>query len=212
MLRNLKTVQKELKHHDFRVAIFGSARIAPDDKIYKSVFALAKEIGKHGFDMVTGGGPGIMDAANAGHQAGDTKNLSDDIGLPIYLPWENEANKHLEIKKNFKKFSSRLDHFMALSSVVVVMPGGIGTCLELFYTWQLIQVKHIYPIPIILVGEMWEELIKWIKKYPLKTGLISPPDLDHIFIAKTNKGAMEIILKTYKAFKEGKLHDNHKYL
>lgn len=207
-----KLFSKELKRRDFRVTIFGSARIDAKDKVYKQVYKLAKKIGEHGFDMVTGGGPGIMEAANLGHQEGDVKNISDDIGLPIYLPWENEANKHLEIKKNFKKFSGRLDNFMALSSVVVVMPGGIGTCLELFYTWQLIQVKHINPVPIILVGKMWKELIKWVKKYPLKLGLISAPDLDNIFIAENNKEAMKIILKTYKAFKKGKFHDNHKYL
>jgi len=195
-----KTVNSEIKKNDFRVTIFGSARLKPDDKYYKEVFQLAKSIGHHGFDIVTGGGPGLMDAGNAGHEAGDTKNKADSIGLIIKLPWETHKNKHLEIKAKYNRFSKRLDNFMELSNVVVVMPGGIGTCLELFYSWQLVQVKHVYPIPIILVGKMWHELIKWVKKYPLKLGLISPPDLDNIHIAKDNKEAIKIILKTHKAY------------
>ncbi len=199
------TMEEELKKDDFRVTIFGSARLQLDDKTYKQVFDLAKRIGKHNFDIVTGGGPGLMEAANAGHEAGDGNHESDSIGLIIKLPWENEGNKHLEIKRTFNKFSGRLDTFMALSNAVVVMPGGIGTCLELFYTWQLVQVKHICPIPIILVGKMWEKLIDWVKKYPLKDGLISPEDMDSIHIAKDNDEAMKIILKTYKVYKkEGK--------
>lgn len=206
-----KTINSELKKNDFRIAIFGSARIKKDDKIYKQVFALAKDIGKQGFDMVTGGGPGLMEAANAGHNAGDPNHKADDIGLIIKLPWENEGNKHLEIQKEFSKFSNRLDTFMALSSVAVIMPGGIGTCLELFYTWQLIQVGHINPIPIILVGKMWEEMLAWVKKYPIKQGLASKSDIDWIFVAKNNKEAMKMIMIAHGEFAQGK-HINGKYL
>lgn len=207
-----KIFKRELKKHDFRVAIFGSARIQKNDRIYRLVYNIAKQIGKHHFDLITGGGPGLMEAANRGHSAGDPRKRSDNIGLPIQLPWESESNMHLEIKRHFNKFSKRLDHFMALSSVMIVTPGGIGTCLELFYAWQLIQVKHIYPIPIILVGKMWEELIKWIKKYPLKHGLISKEDLSCIYIAKDSKQAMKIILDTHRGFVSGKNHDNSEYL
>ena len=206
-----KTINSEIKQKDFRVAIFGSARIKMNDKIYKQVYALSKEIGQHGFDMVTGGGPGLMEAANAGHSEGDPKHMADDIGLIIKLPWENKGNKHLEIQTEFSKFSKRLDTFMALSSVAIIMPGGIGTCLELFYTWQLIQVGHINPIPIILVGKMWEEMLKWVKKYPIKDGLASPGDIDCIFVAKNNKEAMKMILKAHQEWKHGK-HMNGKYL
>jgi len=208
-----KAMQKELKKDDFRVTIFGSARIQPKDGIYEQVFDLAKKIGAHGFDVVTGGGPGLMEAANAGHAAGDPKHTSDNIGLPIMLPWENEPNKHLEIKKDFAKFSDRLDTFMALSSAVVITPGGVGTCLELFYSWQLVQVKHIYPIPIILLGEMWEELMKWVTDYPLAHGWISPHEVENIYIAQNNDEVMEILLQRYEKFKmeDVNLHNNHKY-
>ena len=204
---------RELKKTEFRVTIFGSARIKPEDKIYKMVFKLAKEIGKQGFDVVTGGGPGLMEAANAGHAAGDKEQKADNIGLTIQLPWEARGNKHLEIKKHFNKFSDRLDHFMALSRAVVIMPGGIGTCLEFFYTLQLIQVKHIKPIPIILVSPMWKNLYKWIEKNPVKNGLASPKDLKCIHYVKTPEEAMKMIMKEYKKFqKEGKKRNTAEYL
>jgi uncharacterized protein (TIGR00730 family) len=200
-----KTISDILKEDDFRVAIFGSARIKPEDKIYKNVFALAKEIGVKNYHLLTGGGPGLMEAANAGHEAGDPKNISDNIGLLIELPWESKGNPHLEIKKEFNKFSRRLDTFMALSNVMVVMPGGIGTLLELAYTWQLIQVRHIHPIPIILVGEIWKTLIDWVKKYPLEMGLISPQDMDCIHVVKNNAEALKIIEKTHRTFEKDKI-------
>jgi len=203
-MKKTKSIKEELEKQDFRVAIFGSARLQKKDKVYKQVFELAKEIGKYKFDVVTGGGPGLMEAANAGHEEGDKGEKADSIGLVIKLPWESKGNKHLEIKKEFARFSKRLDTFMALSKVAIIMPGGIGTCLELFYAWQLVQVRHIKTIPLILVGKMWEELMKWVKKYPLKKGLISKKDLDNIHIAKDNKAAIRIILKTYKDFKPKK--------
>lgn len=200
-----QTLEEKKRKYDFRVTIFGSARIKQNDPIYKQVFALAKKIGQHGFDVVTGGGPGLMEAANAGHELGDQGDMADSIGLIIKLPWKLKKNKHLEIKKKFNKFSSRLDNFMTLSSVVVVVPGGIGTTLEFLYTWQLTQVKHMPPIPIILIGKMWEHFIEWIKKYPIKKGLISKSELNNIFVAKNNKEAMKIILRAYEIFeKEGK--------
>lgn len=209
-----RTIKEELKKDDFRVSIFGSARIKKNDERYKLVFDLAKQIGGHGLDIVTGGGPGMMEAANKGHAAGDLSQSADSIGLTIELPWEASTNKYLEIEKHFDKFSGRLDHFMALSSAVVITPGGIGTCLELFYTWQLTQVKHICPIPIILVGKMWKQLMKWVNKYPVKAGLISPKDLSNVYFAKNNKQAMKIILRTNEIFrKEGKNYckNVHKY-
>jgi len=196
------SISQEIKKHEFRVSVFGSARIKKNEKLYKDVFDFAKTIGENGYDIITGGGPGLMEAGNAGHEAGDKDNKADSIGLIIKLPWEPKLNKHLELKKQFEKFSKRLDHFMALSSAVVVMPGGIGTCLELFYTWQLVQVQHIEPIPIILVGKMWKELMKWVEKYPLKNGLISPKDMKVIHIVKDNKEAMKIVEKEFAKFKK----------
>ncbi|PLX25733.1 hypothetical protein C0580_01490 [Candidatus Parcubacteria bacterium] len=195
-------IKQELNLREFRVAIFGSARIKKNDKLYRQTFDLAKEIGKNNIDIVTGGGPGLMIAANSGHAAGDKDNKSDSFGLRITLPWEIKDNQYLEIKKDFDKFSNRLDYFMALSGAVVVMPGGIGTCLEFFYALQLTQVKHVHPIPIILMGKIWKKLYAWIKQYPMKVGFISPHDIDNVYVAETNEEALDIILKHYKIFNE----------
>ncbi len=194
--------EEELYIKHFRVAIFGSARIGKGDSVYNEVTELAKAIAENGIDIVTGGGPGLMDAANLGVRLSNNKD-SKSIGLTIQLPTESKGNRHLDIKKHFQKFSSRLDHFMMLSNVVIVMPGGIGTCLELFYTWQLTQVHHIQSIPIILYGEMWNELVEWVKKWPLHEKLMNPTDLNNIFCVKSNEEALNIILEERKKV-EGK--------
>ncbi len=196
------------KHHidkkHFRVAIFGSARIKPNDPRYRQIYSLAKRIASAGFDVVTGGGPGIMEAANKGHKDGRKEGRRvHSFGLNIMLPQEQSANKHLDIKKDFKRFSERLDYFMNLSNVVVVAPGGVGTLLEFFYTWQLIQVKHICSIPIIFMGDMWPELIEWIEKWPLKKRLLDRHDLHPLFLAKHCSEAMQIIKKTHQDYIEG---------
>lgn len=195
-----KFENQKFDNKHFRVTIFGSARIKPGDETYQQVFSFAKTLGKEGFDVITGGGPGVMQAGNAGHMAGDKNNKARSIGISIELPFEQHSNPHLEIEKKFKRFSGRLDQFMALSSAVVLFPGGIGTCLELFYTWQLVQVKHICPIPIILIGKQWEKLIDWVKQYPLEAGLVSAKDLDHIHVVHENDEALEVLKNAHEAF------------
>jgi uncharacterized protein (TIGR00730 family) len=202
VIEKTNDLKEELLKDEFRVTIFGSARTSKDDPLYGQIFDLAKEIAENGIDLVTGGGPGVMEAANAGHMAGDKDNNSDSIGLTIELPWENEGNDYLELQKAFPKFSGRLDHFMALSTAVVVMPGGVGTCLELFYTWQLVQVKHIRPLPIILVGDMWQELLTWVKSFLIKDKLISPSDIDYLHVAKDNAEVMQILLDYQNIFEQ----------
>jgi len=198
-------VPKEIDVKHFRVAIFGSARIKKNDPRYKQIQALARLIAKEGIDVVTGGGQGIMEAANKGHMEGRGKRKVHSFGLNILLPREQMANKHLDIKKEFTRFSERLDYFMYLSNVVIVAPGGVGTLLEFFYTWQLIQVKHICNIPIILVGEMWTPFMKWINDYPLKMRLLSKSDAELVIVAKDNKEAIQIIKMTHEEYlKSGK--------
>lgn len=201
-MTDIRTVEEALQHPErFRVSIFGSARIKKDSVEYQKVFNLAKRLGKLGINIVTGGGPGIMEAANSGLKAG-TNGDAKSVGLTVDLPWETEGNDHLDISKHFRRFSNRLDHFMALSNVVVVMPGGIGTCLELFYTWQLVQVEHICEIPIILADDMWHTLYSWVKKDLLGQGLVSEPDLKPIFCTSTNEETFEIIEFAYREFKK----------
>lgn len=186
------SAEKNFDAEIFRVAIFGSARIKPNDALFEEVMYLAKDIANMNADVVTGGGPGIMEAANIGHQMG-SDGQSKSIGLTIELPWENEGNHHLDKQQHFQKFSNRLDTFMNLSNAVIVMPGGIGTCLELFYAWQLMQVHHVCSVPIILYGEMWHKLFQWVKENPLKDGLVSPEDLYNVFCVKNKKEAMKIL-------------------
>ena len=189
----------QLRRKDrFRVSIFGSARIKIGDKVYQQVFDLAEKVGENAFDLVTGGGPGLMEAANAGHMAGDQKKKADSIGLIIKLPWENKGNDYLEISKRFKYFSKRLDTFLSLSDVMVVTKGGIGSMLELYYMWQHLQV-HLCPYkPIILIGKMWEDLIHWMKKEVLPENLVSPEDFDFIYIAHNNNEAIKMIKKFHQ--------------
>jgi len=195
---------RQLRSH-FRVAIYGSARIKKGDPRYKLIHTLAKMIAHENIDIVTGGGPGLMDAASRGHHAGRDKNSHAlSFGLTIHLPKEQRESYHLDIKRDFYRFSNRLDHFILLSNVVVVSPGGIGTLLELMYTWQLVQVQQACNIPIILLGDMWEGLIKWIKSSPLRNGFLDKKDLDLLFPAKTATEAMEIIKAANDAYKKDK--------
>lgn len=195
----------ELKKRDFRVAIFGSARVKKGDQVYKDVFHLAMLIGRRGYDIVTGGGPGLMEAANSGHAAGDKLRKADSIGLTIKLPGKQSTNRYVELREDFTQFSKRLDEFMKLANVIVVTEGGLGTLLEFAFTWQLLQVRHMDYKPIILIGTMWKKLIDWIKKYSLKKKLMSPQDFIFIHIAKNNSAAIKIIEKFYDIYcKEGR--------
>lgn len=197
-----KRLNKDYRKH-FRVSIFGSARIKDDDEVFKTIYELSRRIAARDIDVITGGGPGLMYAANAGHQAGQRNNKIHSIGLNIKLLHEQEANRHLDVKKEFETFSERLDNFMDLSHVVVVAPGGIGTTLELFYTWQLVQVKHIDTIPIILFDKMWKELVRWVERWPLKRGLLDKEDLDFLFTAETIDDVMGIIKEFHEVYLEG---------
>ena len=200
----VESLDQELREKHFRVAIFGSARIEKDDSVYNEVYSLARLISEAGIDIVTGVGPGLMDAASAGYHAGRRDEKAHSVGLRIKLPREEFEATHLDIKKEFKLFSNRLESFMRLSKVVVVAPGGVGTMLELFYTWQLLQVKKIMGVPIILFGDMWIDLLRWINEWQLETKLISPEDLDLLFIAKNYREAFKIISEAHQHFLKGK--------
>ena len=194
---------EELDRKRFRVAIFGSARINEHDPIFKEVYQLAKLIAAENIDIVTGGGPGLMKAACKGHHAGRTSAESHTIGLNIILPLEQKPNRHLDIKKEFDRFSDRLDAFMVLSDAVVVAPGGIGTLLEFLYTWQLVQVKHICNIPIILMGKQWPGFLEWIKNYPVNNNLISKIDVERVILATDSYDAMKVIRKFHEGYMKG---------
>ena len=188
----------------YRTCIFGSARIKADTKLYKDVSNLARYLAWEGIDVLTGGGPGLMEAANQGAAFGkqERKTRSMSYGLSIELPFEPDANMHLDVKRHHHKFSSRLDDFMRLSHSVIVTPGGIGTVLELFFAWQLIQVKHIETRPIVLLDtEFWNGLFNWMNDFPLGTKLVSPGDFSMIKMVDTPEEAAELIIADHRHFR-----------
>ena len=145
----------------YRVTIFGSSRMHQGDDLYGEVRRLAERLSSMGCDIITGGGPGLMQAANEGERIGDVADQTYSIGLNVELPHEQDANPYVEKLYHHGTFFSRLHHFVQLSSAFVVMPGGIGTTLEALLVWQLIQVGHLQNRPLIFVGRMWEDLVEW---------------------------------------------------
>jgi uncharacterized protein (TIGR00730 family) len=198
-------IEQELRRLEddrfYRVCIFGSARIKPESSSYNEVVTLASILSGEGIDILTGGGPGLMEAANKGALEGKIKKRSKSrsYGISIELDFEPVPNLHLDVKRHHHKFSSRLDDFMRLSHSVIVTPGGIGTLLELFFSWQLIQVKHLSPRPIVLLGgEFWTGLLDWMKASPLGKGLVSGGDFDYLKVVTTPEEASRIILDHFE--------------
>lgn len=194
---------QSLEADQFRVCIFGSARIKPDDETYQTVRRLARSLGQMGIDIVTGGGPGLMEAANLGVREAENER-SRSIGLPIHLPALRElANKHLDIKSEHRRFSSRLDEFMRLSHAVIVAPGGIGTLLELTYVWQLIQVALIERRPVVLLqSSFWDGLLTWMREEMLGRGFVDADNFDSILPVDTPAQALDLIRAELEKFLE----------
>jgi uncharacterized protein (TIGR00730 family) len=204
----LETELKQLERDRFRVCIFGSARIRPEDPTYQTVYETARLLADLGIDIVTGGGPGLMEAANRAVRDAHHEQ-SRSIGLPIYLPRSQElANKHLDIKSEHRRFSSRLDEFMRLSHAVIVAPGGIGTLLELMYVWQLIQVGMVEERAVVLLdSSLWGGFLEWMRDEILGRGFISPGDFDFVHCVDTPQEALAYIkveLEKFRARQEEK--------
>ena len=183
------------------VSIFGSARTKPDHKYYKLATEVAEKIVNHGYGIITGGGPGIMEAGNKGaHIAGGTS-----VGLNIELPFEQHDNPYIDTDKSldFDYFFVRKVMFVKYSQGFVVMPGGFGTLDELFEAITLIQTNKIEKFPIILVGsDFWGGLMDWVKSTLLeKFSNISPKDLDLIHLVDTSDEVIEILDKFYKEYR-----------
>jgi len=196
-------LEEELSSDQFRVAIFGSARLKEDSPEYYEVFNLARLVASAGIDLVTGGGPGLMEAASNGFHEGKENTSNRSIGLNITLPKEQRYAAHLDVKRQFSRFSERLDSFVELSNAFVVTAGGIGTILELFYTWQLAQVKQIDDKPLILMGEMWLDLLKWMRAWPLKNNLLDQEDLDLIYLTRDCFETFTVVRESYNHFMSG---------
>lgn len=185
----------------YRVTIFGSARAKPEDEIYGEVSRLARRLTELGCDIVTGGGPGLMEAANEGHQLGDPNDESDSLGVRIALPFEQGANAFVETLYTHRTFFTRLHHFMRLSDAFVVADGGIGTTLETLLVWQLLQVKHVDDIPLVLVGEMWSELQAWSRRHMAERDvpLAGADEVDIPTCVDDFDAAYEVIAERFRA-------------
>ena len=142
----------------YRVAIFGSARAQPGTFVYEEVKRSAAAFAEMGCDIVTGGGPGLMQAANEGARA---SGASESVGIRVELPFEQDVNPFVAQAFEHETFFTRLHHFAIASDAFVVVPGGIGTVLEMMMIWQLLQVRHMDNVPLILVGKMWRGLVDW---------------------------------------------------
>jgi predicted Rossmann-fold nucleotide-binding protein len=151
----------------FRVTIFGSARAEPGTLAYEHVKNLAQELAVMGCEVVTGGGPGLMQAANEGVAAVAQEDRQRSIGLRIQLDFEQHTNPFVGQAYEHRTFFSRLHHFVLLSHTFVVVPGGIGTTLEALMIWQLLQVRRLYGTPLIMIGRMWPEFVQWAKDHML---------------------------------------------
>ncbi|MBU0951819.1 MAG: TIGR00730 family Rossman fold protein [Elusimicrobia bacterium] len=176
------------------ICFFGSARLKPNTKYYKIAEKTAYLLAKSGYSVITGGGPGVMEAANKGASAGGGKS----VGLNIILPMEQKPNPFMNVMLEFRYFFVRKVMFTKYAKAFVVLPGGFGTLDEFYEAITLIQTERICPFPVILVGkEYWKDLIAWMKNSMLKENCISNCDLDIFKVVETPEEIVSIIKKNH---------------
>ncbi len=175
------------------VTIFGSARSHSNSTNYKTTEEVARLLVKNGFNIISGGGPGVMEAANKGASEAGGKS----VGLHIHLPSEQKPNKYANVRLDFKYFFVRKVMFVKYAVAYIIMPGGFGTLDELFEALTLIQTKRIKPFPVILINSAyWKGLSDWIKKTLIGAKHISKSDIDLLRVVDTPEEAVDIIKKT----------------
>src|SRR6266576_2510062 len=176
---NNLTRLKATRRDRYRVTIFGSARAKPGTIAYEETKRVSEALAAMDCDIITGGGPGLMQAANEGVQLAG-KDKDNSIGIRVDLPFEQEVNPFVELAFEHRTFFTRLHHFVLASHAFIVAPGGIGTVLETTMIWQLLQVKHLDDTPLILVGKMWPGFVEWARAAMLEfeTPLASPEDFN----------------------------------
>ena len=186
---------------NYRVTIFGSARLQPGTEAYDAVKKLAAELTSMGCDILTGGGPGLMQAANEGARSVLPEGRHT-MGINIALPFEQQVNPFVSQAYGHRTFFSRLHHFMIASDAFVVVPGGIGSLLEMSLVWQLLQVRQHSNSPLILVGKMWAGLVEWARQAMLVEGseLASEVDFEIPHCVNTIEETVELIRKNRGAW------------
>jgi uncharacterized protein (TIGR00730 family) len=196
-----------LAHIPPSVAIFGSARTKPDDPMYAVAVETARLLAKAGFGIITGGGPGIMEAANKGAQEGD--NVS--IGCNIELPFEQPSNQYHDISLDFSYFFVRKTMFIKYSNAFIIFPGGFGTMDELFEALTLIQTKKVSHFPVILYrSEYWKGLIDWLRNTMLIEGKVSAEDLDLLYVSDDPEEICRLVSEAYQeSYRSEREHPLH---
>ena len=191
------------------VSIFGSARVAPGSDYYTWTEQIARSLSDAGFAVISGGGPGIMEAANKGAFAG--KGVS--VGLNIQLPHEQKANLYQDISQTFKHFFARKYMFVKLATAYVVMPGGFGTLDELMEALTLIQTAKSPRIPLILVGsKFWGGLLDWFRERLVAEGMINAEDMDLVQVIDEPGAVTEAIFRYYETRGFARLPEEHELL
>ncbi len=191
------------------VTIFGSARVRPDSPYYMLTEQIARLLSDSGFAVISGGGPGVMEAANKGAFFG----RSPSVGLNIQLPHEQRTNPYQDISQTFRHFFARKYMFVRFASAYVVMPGGFGTLDELMEALTLIQTGKSRMIPLILVGSgFWKGMIDWFKESLVSEKMINPEDMDLIQVLDDPKQIVEAIFKHYEARPFGPLPNEHEMM
>lgn len=188
------------RRHRYRVTIFGSARAVEGTPGYEETKRTAAALAELGCDIITGGGPGLMKAANEG--AASSPERSRSVGIRVDLPFEQDANAFVTQVFEHRTFFTRLHQFVLASDAFLVAPGGIGTVLEMMMVWQLLQVGHLKDTPLILVGNMWPPLIEWARGTMLSTAppLASPKDLEIPYCAAGADEAVALIRTHHAAW------------
>ncbi len=203
---NNLTRLRPTKPQRYRVTIFGSARVHPDHWGYAAVRDLAAELTRLGCDIVTGGGPGLMQAANEGVRLADPDGGRHSVGIRVDLPFEQEVNAFVTQAYEHRTFFTRLHHFVLVSNAFVVVPGGIGTVLETMMIWQLLQVRKLHDTPLILAGKMWADLVAWCRTYMLRPDvpLAGPEDLTIPTCVDDGPAILRIIREHHAAWQKSR--------
>lgn len=193
------------KKGQYRVTIFGSARVPKDSWVFGEVKRLARTLSRMGCDIVTGGGPGLMQAANEGAAQAGKRGRSRSYGVRVDLPFEQNVNSFVEEAFTHRTFFTRLHQFVLMSDAFVVVPGGIGTALETLMVWQLLQVRHLGDrTPLILIGKMYSHLVDWAREHMLNPQfpLANPEDMKIPLCVNTADEAIAVIRKHHAAWRK----------
>jgi uncharacterized protein (TIGR00730 family) len=202
VVNNLTRI-KASRRDRYRVTIFGSARAQPGTFGYDETKRAAAALAEMGCDIITGGGPGLMQAANEG--AASTPGRVQSVGIRVELPFEQDVNSFVTEAFEHRTFFTRLHQFVLTSDAFIVAPGGIGTVLEMLMIWQLLQVGHLQRTPFVLVGKMWPGLIEWARQSMLSTepALAGIDDLTIPRCVPDADAAIAVIREHHAAWKQG---------